>query len=62
MAMHPGQMLILVGEGEGGCTGHDSFWDLVRDGALTPCHEILEGADVWRFPGIHDHVMAFLRN
>lgn len=62
LAMAPGQSLITIGEGSGGCTGADCFWELVENGTLLVDQEILRGTDVWRFPSIHDRARAFRRS
>jgi len=59
-AMEPGRILIVIGEGRGGCTGSDCFFDL-QGKILEPCSEVLGGADVWRFPAIHDTASAWRR-
>lgn len=53
---YPGDMLIYIGEGEGGCTGNDDFWQLLAKewewGAGGPLHQ-------WW--GLHDHLETYRR-
>lgn len=50
-AMAPGQKLILIGEGQGGCTGDEALWD-----HLDTLTRLDTPAQVWSWPGIHDHL------
>lgn len=59
--MKSGQALIVIGEGEGGCTASDCFFDLLH-ADFQPAAEILNDADVWPFPAIHDRAEAYRRN
>jgi hypothetical protein len=55
-----GQHIAVIGEGPGGCTGDDSFYDLVhRD--FAPVAYPGDEDPIWRFPGIHDHLHIFVR-
>lgn len=57
-AMAPGQVLALIGEHRGGCTGSDHLFDILeRDFTALDIAEA-HGA-VWQFPGIHDHLAVF---
>jgi hypothetical protein len=58
--LETGQTLIMIGEYAGGCTGSDCLYDLLTE-VFTPAPDVLEGADVWRFPAIHDTAQAFRR-
>lgn len=57
-AMFPGQLLIFEGEGEGGCTGDDKFFEYVSDGdqwlALKNLSDQLDAVHV-TFATQHDH-------
>lgn len=57
-AMHPGQLLIFEGEGAGGCTGDDQFFEYVSDGdqwlALKSLSDQLNAVHV-TFATQHDH-------
>jgi SAM-dependent methyltransferase len=57
-AMHPGQLLIFEGEGAGGCTGDDKFFEYVSDGeqwlALKELSDQLDAVHV-TFAPQHDH-------
>lgn len=55
-----GTRIVMIGEGRGGCTGSASFYELIGREIL-PDPDFLEGADVWRFPRIHDTAQAFRR-
>lgn len=46
----PGQRLLLIGEGRGGCTGDDALFDALAGWTKGPT---LRHA-VWSWPGIHD--------
>ncbi len=60
LRMQSGDRLVMIGEGPGGCTGSDSFYKLIGREIL-PAPDLLSGADVWRFPCIHDTAQAFRR-
>jgi hypothetical protein len=54
-AMTSGQMLIYCGEGRGGCTADDDFFDiLASDFAVDEGASIAVNAGHWRFPGMRD--------
>lgn len=52
--MKEGQYLIYIGEGRGGCTANDEFFDLVE------CKDICE-LDNSRFQSIHDYITVYLK-
>lgn len=58
-SMKKDQVLIVIGESNGGCTASDCFFDLIGP-VLKPDQAILGDANVWSFPGIHDQASAFL--
>lgn len=60
LALPAGTPLIVIGEGPGGCTASDCFFDLIGP-SISHEPEILQGADVWRFPSIHDSAQSFRR-
>ncbi len=58
--MKKGQTLIYIGEGYGGCTGDDQFFD-----RLEICAELMEqetskiNQNSFRWPGLHDRVSIY---
>ncbi len=55
-AMAPGRTLALVGEGEGGCTGSDSLFELLDDKFLQ-----VGGCHLPQWPGLHDRLSLHLK-
>ena len=55
--MSSGQMLILIGESSGGCTGDDEMFDILGE----HFNEI-EEIDIPQFYGIHDAVFIYQKN
>ncbi len=51
-----GQKLAYIGEGEGGCTANDDFFDLVDNQ-----FEVVEEVPVHQFWGLHDRMTIFRR-
>lgn len=59
--MKPGQELIYIGEGYGGCTADDSFWDLLEQIAVVDSHATdLLRTNHHSFPSIHDKPTVFI--
>lgn len=56
-AMKPGQILVYQGEGPGGCTASDDFFDYIRSDAWIRLHEPEEALNDnhVQFVGIHDN-------
>ena len=56
LAMFEGETFIYIGEGEGGCTGGDYFWEVLSK-------DFSCAAMAWlpSFPNIHDNVYVFQR-
>lgn len=52
----PGQKLAYIGENRGGCTASTEFFDL-----MDAKFEIIDGAGVDQFYGLHDHLTIFRR-
>lgn len=53
--MKPGQMLVFEGEGEGGCTGDDAFFELLSSSFAEHVAQSRRlNAGHVQFPGIHD--------
>jgi hypothetical protein len=50
--MEEGQVLVLIGEGCGGCTGNEDLWDVLNTNFkdISPENE----NPVWSYKGIHD--------
>lgn len=54
-AMKPGQLLVFEGEGEGGCTGDDAFFELLSSSFEEQVAQSRRlNAGHVQFPGIHD--------
>jgi hypothetical protein len=61
-SLEPGRKLVVIGEGPGGCTADDSFFDLIRDGVLKHKQIRGDGEAIWSFPAIHDRLDMFERS
>jgi hypothetical protein len=48
----PGQHLLLVGEGPGGCTGDDALFEVLAGWTRKP----MPRNAIWRWEGVHDHL------
>jgi len=62
-AMHPGQVLFYCGEGQGGATGNDPFFDEVQSKRWQPLDDIACRLNAFHicFPLIHDAWKVYLR-
>lgn len=48
--------ILYIGEGPGGCTADDEFFELLDDDEKYSCeYDIIPS--LWQFPGIHDYAM-----
>lgn len=56
-----GQALVVIGEGNGGCTGEEGLYDLAENGILEIDRSQIElqSKAIWSFPAIHDHLQIF---
>lgn len=60
LSLNRGQHLLIVGEDQGGCTGHDTLWDVLED----HFYEVTTPEDtraVISWPGIHDRLRVWQR-
>ena len=55
--MKSGQKLIYIGEGDGGCTGDDNFFNSLYDDFESLDHDI----NIKRWVGIYDYVKIFIK-
>jgi len=56
LAAYDGGILVFVGEGRGGCTGNDDFWEAIY-AEWCPVGEVA----IPQWDGIHDRLMIFKR-
>ena len=54
--LHPGRRFILIGEGEGGCTGDDALFELLDRNFEMETH-----IRIPVFPGMHDRLSVYLK-
>jgi hypothetical protein len=59
-AMIPGQLLIYIGEGCGGCTGDDAFHEYLDNNFEEQCTDINEYHT--QFYGLHDSIYFYRKN
>lgn len=59
--MRPGQVLFLIGEGWGGCTGDEGLFARLQ-AEFTEITEDADATAVARWPGLHDHLSVWRRN
>lgn len=52
----PGQVLVYIGEGFGGCTGNERFHDI-----LAKDWKAMDSKRIPQWPGIHDHLEIYRR-
>lgn len=60
-ALRPGQRLVHIGEGEGGCTADDSFFEYAR-AFMTDESRMAEPFCIQQFPFIHDDLTILKKN
>lgn len=53
---YPGNDLIWIGEGDGGCCGGEDFWEMIRDGWMEQCWWSIP-----QWPCMRDHVAIYRR-
>lgn len=59
-SMHSGQQLIYIGEGIGGCTGDDDFFDLLdKKATFNKEKTSIVARDFLSFPSIHDNPVVY---
>lgn len=56
LAAYQGRHVVYIGEGQGGCTGDDSFHDALEKGWRE-----LRVLPLWQFGGIHDQMFVYER-
>lgn len=53
---YAGKRVVYIGEGEGGCCGEETFWEMLkRDWHRVASHRITQ------WPGIHDRIVVYER-
>ncbi len=56
LKIYKGRVFIYIGESDGGCTGNDKFFVLLKEGWIT-----LEEIPIPQWPGIHDRMVVYER-
>jgi hypothetical protein len=57
--MHPGQELLYIGEGKGGCTANDAFFGAVEGHRVEDTWGLDDSFD--RFVGMHDRPKLYIK-